>query len=96
MSNIFNTAMETAILAETGKMLSKVKGNRNWGIRVETTNKCVFVGRYGQLANRGLLREYLAIMVKDGIYWLKYTYKKDFEIAVKVFEENGYKIYWLS
>lgn len=76
---------------------SKVKGRRNWAIRIENHDgkKIAWVGGYGQMRRRNLLGEYIRIINKYQIRWFEYTYKKDFKVAVKALEDARYTIYHL-
>ena len=88
--------MEMEIENELG---SVVRGNRNWAIRTEVLGslKIAYVGRYGAMKRRGLMGARIAAIEKYNIRWYKYTYKKDFEKALKMLEnDNYYKIGWVK
>lgn len=85
------------------KLFSNVKGNRNWAIQTKRyinddgiELKWAYVARYGMMERRGCFSEFLTDIAKYHIRWYKFTYKKDFEEAIKILESDGYEIYWLK
>lgn len=93
MNDTIKKALTAAILAESGRALSKLYGRRNYAIRMEMVDKDACVGGYGVLARRGLMGENLMYMAEHGVCWAEFTYKKDFMAAVKALEDNGFTIY---
>ena len=96
MTNILETALTSVILAESGKAISKVRGRRNYSIRMEMVDRKAYVGGFGMMDSRGLLGEFLYYMAEHGTTWAHFTYKKDFMAAVNALENNGFKIIWLQ
>lgn len=77
------------------KLYSKVEGNRNWAIKVETLRtgrKIATCNRYGVLKRRGYLSAFLWEIAEYHIRWYYFTYKKDYEEIKKILENNGYTI----
>lgn len=77
------------------KLYSKVEGNRNWAIEVETSKsgrKVATCNRYGVLKRRGYLTAFLTAIAEYHIRWYYFTYKKDYEETKKILENNGYII----
>ena len=77
-------------------VFSKVNGNRNWLIRIEEDEeqgkRIVYAGRYGR--GERFLVESLMYMARHKVNWFEYTYKKDYEEAMQILQENGYKKAW--
>jgi hypothetical protein len=100
MTELMEMALEIKKMDEENKIMSVLRGNRNWGIRIEimpeSGNKYAYIGRYGTLERRGLLSELISEIVKYHIRWFTYTYKKDFEEAITMLENNNYKIRWIQ
>ena len=96
MNELFKMAVDTLVLTETGKAIGKIKGRRNWVIRMEMADKEAYVGGMGVMSRRGLMSEFLTYMVKHGTTWAEYTYKKDFLTAVNALENNGFDIRWID
>ena len=88
MNNILKTAIDIYALIESGKIISKVNGRRNYVIRLEMKDKYAFVGGFGQMSRRGLMSEFLSYISKHGTTWAEYTYKKDFLKAIEILKEN--------
>ena len=100
---LMEMAIGMAKMKRENKLFSNVKGNRNWAIRTERwTNdegierKVAYVSRYGMMARRGMFSEFVRVIVKYNIRWYEFTYKKDFEEAIKLLEVDGYSINWLK
>ena len=94
---IRNLLTEIATMNVENNLGSKVRGNKNWAIRVMTYSddyKPAEVGRYGTMNKLGYLGASFKDIAKYQIRWYYFTYKKDFDEAVKKLEENGYRIYW--
>ncbi len=84
------TKMET-----TNKYFSKVNGNINWTIRIETGitgKKYAYAGRAGALRKRGLTSAYIREICERNIRWFDFTYKKDFEEMVELLKVDEYMI----
>lgn len=96
MNEMMKTAINTLVLTETGRAIGKVRGRRNWVIRMEMKDRKAYVGGMGVMDKRGLMSEFLVMMEKHGTTWAEYTYKKDFLTAVKALEEIGFNIYWMD
>jgi len=94
MNELFEMAMNTLILSESGKAISKIYGRHNYVIRMEMVDKIAYVGGKGAIKNNGLMGEYIQYMVKHGTCWAEYTYKKDFLQAIQGLENNGFEIIW--
>ena len=84
------------------KIFSKIKGNRNWGVRTEhyfTKNgqeiKNAYVGKFGAMNRRDMFSATLGAITKYHIRWYEYTYKKDLENTIMILAENGYFIKWV-
>lgn len=76
-------------------VFSKVSGNRNWLIRIEEDEQgkqIVYAGRYGR--GERFLVESLQYMARHKVNWFEYTYKKDYEEAMRILQGNGYKKAW--
>ena len=93
-------AIELKKMDEENNIMSIIKGNRNWGIKTEIVpesgKKYAYIGRYGALCRRGLMSELIKNIIKYHIRWFEYTYKKDFESAVAMLENNNYIIRWIQ
>ena len=100
MEELIKMAVELKKMDEENNIMSIVKGNRNWGIKIEiipeSGNKYAYIGRYGALCRRGLMGEFIRNIIKYHIRWFEYTYKKDFEEAVTMLENNNYIIRWVQ
>ena len=61
MEELIKMAVELKKMDEENDIMSIVKGNRNWGIKIEIVpesgNKYAYIGRYGALCRRGLMSE---------------------------------------
>lgn len=90
------TAVNTLVLTEAGRAISKVRGRRNWAIRMEMKDRMAYVGGMGVMDRRGLMSEFLVLMERHGTTWAEYTYKKDFLTAIKALEEIGFDIRWID
>lgn len=90
--------MEKAIAFDTLMALqnigSRVNGRRNYVIQVTGSEKNITIGTYKTMRSHGRLEATIASMIKNGITWLFYTYKKDFLADIKSFEENGWTVYY--
>lgn len=73
-------------------MRSVVRGNRNWFIHVYIDDERIHCGRPGN-AGYNEFSCYLSDIPKHR--WYYFTYKKDFEKMLKIFEDNGYIIRWV-
>lgn len=97
------TIIEEFVSMETdNKIFSKIRGNRNWGIKTEhyfTPNgqeiKVAYVGKFGTLNRRGMLSAKISDIAKYHIRWYEYTYKKDLEHTIMILAENDYYIKWI-
>lgn len=100
MTELMEMAIELKKMEEENNIMSNVKGNRNWGIKTEifpkSGDKYAYIGRYGALRRRGLMSEFIKDIIKYRIRWYEYTYKKDFEEAVTMLENNNYNIRWIQ
>lgn len=96
MGELFKMAINALVLTETGKAISKVKGRRNWVIRMEMVDKKAYIGGMGAMRRNGLMSEFLVYMSKHGTAWAEYTYKQDFLTAIDALENNGFKVYWMN
>ena len=52
---------------------SKVRGNRNWSIRVEHKDKVAMVGRFGMMKRRNFMQAMVKTIIEKGIRWYEYT-----------------------
>ena len=82
--------------AENGLLKEIIRGRRNWVIRQERKYKVARVGGFGEMDRCGLMCESLTSIADLRIWWAEYTYKKDLINALKLLEEQGYKIVWLD
>ena len=94
---MLNEIIEALVKVQIGMLVfDKVSGNRNWLIRIEEDEeqgkRIVYAGRYGR--GEVFLTESLQYMAKHNVNWFKYTYKKDYETAMKILQEHGYKKAW--
>lgn len=94
MNNTFTNAISALVLAKSGEAISKVRGRRNYVVRMEMKDKLAYVGGMGAMKRHNLMSEYLVYMAKHGTCWAEYTYKKDFMAAVNALETNGFTIRW--
>ena len=88
-------AINTLVLTEAGRLISKIDGRRNYVIRWETKDNIAYAGGMGVMRCRGLMGEYIAYMSNHGTTWAEFTYKKDFKAALKALEEKQIEIYYL-
>lgn len=96
MNEMMKTAINTLVLTKTGQAIGKVRGRRNWVIRMEMKDRKAYVGGMGTMHRRGLMSEFLAWMSEHGTTWAEYTYKKEFLAAIKALEEIGFDIRWID
>lgn len=89
-------AINTLVLTKTGQAIGKVRGRRNWVIRMEMKDRKAYVGGMGAMNRRELMSEPLVWMGKHDTTWAEYTYKKDFLTAIKALEEIGFDICWID
>ena len=96
MKEIVKNTMSAIVLAESGRVISKLYGRRNYIIRMEINDKEAIIGNFGVMQRRGLMSEYLVYMAQHGTTWAEFTYKKDFIAAIDMLEKNGFKIIWMD
>lgn len=87
--------LEMATMEIEGAICSKVKGSRNWIIRVEHKEKVAIVGRQNTMKRNCFLTAIVTTIIERKIRWYEYTYKKDFMASINQLEEANYKIYWI-
>ena len=99
MSKVTETVVSLMKMEIENELGSVVRGNRNWAIKTMVLGelKIAYVGRYGAMKRRGLMGDRIAAIEKYNIRWYKYTYKRDFEKALKMLEnDNYYAIDWVN
>jgi hypothetical protein len=96
MNNTVQTALDAIGMTTIGRYASRIRGRRNWSVRIEANRNVAFVGGYGLMKSRGMLREYLKTIAKYGITWIEFTYKKDFTAFVEALEKEGMTIIWVQ
>lgn len=96
MTNEVKTALEAIGMVEVGGYASRVRGRRNYSVRIETSKKVAFVGGHGAMKSRRLMSEYLKTIAKYGITWVSFTYKKDLFAFIRNLEEQDFTIIWID
>lgn len=96
MNEVVNTALSAIGMVEIGGYASKIRGRRNYSVRIETKRNVAFVGGYGVMKSRNLLSEYLEKIAKYGITWVTFTYKQDLDAFLEQLEKNNFKIIWIN
>lgn len=96
MKEIVKNTMSAIILTESGRVISKLYGRRNYIIRMEINDKKALIGSFGVMQRCGLMSEYLVYMAQHGTTWAEFTYKRDFVTAINTLEKNGFKIIWID
>lgn len=91
--NAYIDAAKAILFNEYMRKFSKINGRRNYCIILETNYKNAYMGNYGAMKRRGYLAPIsITYMAKAGICWLYYTYKKDYNDAIKEIQNNNYNI----
>ena len=88
-------AINTLVLTETGRAISKVHGRRNYIIRMEMADKRMYAGGMGVMSRCGKMSAYILYMLEHDVTWAEFTYKKDFLAAVSAMEALGFHTVWL-
>jgi len=96
MNETVAMALDAIGMTTIGRYASRIRGRRNWSVRIEANRNVAFVGGYGLMKSRGMLREYLKTIAKYGITWIEFTYKKDFTAFVEALEKEGMTIIWVQ
>lgn len=96
MNKVVNTALSAIGMMEIGGYASKIRGRRNYSVRLETKKKVAFVGGYGLMKRRNLLSECLEKIEKYGITWIAFTYKQDLDAFLEQLEKQNFKIVWID
>lgn len=96
MNKVVNTALSAIGMIEIGGYASKIRGRRNYSVRIETKKNVAFVGGYGVMKRRSLLSEYLEKIAKYGITWVAFTYKQDLNAFLEQLEKQNFKIIWID
>ena len=96
MEELLKMALDLKKMTEENKVMSIIRGNRNWEIKTTNYNgrKCAYVGRHGAMKRNGQLGAFIRDIGKYNIRWYTYTYKKDFDDALTMLEKNNYEIWW--
>lgn len=96
MNEVVNTALSAIGMVEIGGYASRVRGRRNYSVRLETKKNVAFVGGHGVMKSRNLLRDYLKTIAKYGITWVDFTYKKDLEAFLEQLEKKDFTVIWVN
>ena len=90
---MFENAMGLLLNIGFGDTASKVDGRINYVVRVEKNKGWAYTGT--QKAMRGCRlysSELISIIIRDGVSWVKFTYKKDLHEYLNALKEAGFRI----
>lgn len=94
---MFDTVMNLFAMDIENNLCSKVRGKRNYSIRLEhrENENIAYVGTWCGMKKHGLLGTVaLSTISEFKIRWFAYTYKKDFMNVINLLEKNNYTICW--